>query len=795
MINLFKIPAGDLSVQYLAQLFGTMNGIISTTSSGSPSGSLSLLGTMFMTFNGSVLTVAALIVVYTTVVGVMMTSAEGEFMGKKWNNIWLPIRMVLGIACLVPSGSGYSIIQMIFMWIIMQGIGAADVLWNTVLSYTQVTGSPYAAVTLPGVNAQQTITQLFQSVVCEVSARKQDPNPYGTAPGTYYCFDNGAKPICVSGPPPLDFKSNATTYQFGPNGACGTLNYCDENQLCSVADQTNMTNKIKCLACQGQRTALAQIIPTLRNIAGTLVDADQQYSQFFVDSTRPALAGQPPPRAPSWVQQYCNDNNIGRCTGISLPNPGLGEANLTTNVIDHIIYPNLIKKSLGEGNFITPIVSYYMDTVTAAVNQFITTQAQDTKNLGNFAKAGDQGWILAGAYYYQIAQMTGNNVSDSLPAFGMSGTDPTSTSSNEMNAYRSNYTAAVRLVSASVSTSTSGGSTSAALNQNIEGLGGVSDLIGNGMSSASGAFTQNVSKQSGSNPIAALVIVGRVLLGVAQALFLGLIGVTLGMTLAGYFDVYFLGTGANNPIGPSVSTIYLFMIPVILGLLGLLVSFGALLAVYLPMIPYIIFTFSAIGWFLMTIEAMVAGPLVALGILSPSGQHELLGKAEPAMMIVFFTFLRPSLMIFGLMSAMLLVMIMKEMIDAAYWQVMMSISGTTAAGGVPSPLELVLFLGSYIGLLIAAFNKCFQAIYLIPNQVMTWIGGSHAVRDMGEAAGLGEVKAAGEAAGRYAGGGMTGGLGHLKGAAESGRKLSVEGKKPKDDSLGGGETKPPPKGG
>src|SRR5829696_5220696 len=123
-MNLFAFAPDDQSCVYLNALFGNMNGVICNPQ-GSTFETISLLGTMFRTFNSVILAVAALVVLYTTIVGVMQTAHEGEFMGKKWNNIWIPIRMVFGIAFLVPTGSGYSVLQMIMMWVIVQGIGAA----------------------------------------------------------------------------------------------------------------------------------------------------------------------------------------------------------------------------------------------------------------------------------------------------------------------------------------------------------------------------------------------------------------------------------------------------------------------------------------------------------------------------------------------------------------------------------------------------------------------------------------------------------------------------------------------
>src|SRR3990167_9445363 len=101
-----------------------MNGLLGYEPEGTTT--MTILGRMFSVFNTIVMTVGAFVVVYVTVVGVMMTAHEGEFMGKKWNNIWIPIRTVLGIGALVPTASGYSGLQIIMMWVIIQGIGAAD---------------------------------------------------------------------------------------------------------------------------------------------------------------------------------------------------------------------------------------------------------------------------------------------------------------------------------------------------------------------------------------------------------------------------------------------------------------------------------------------------------------------------------------------------------------------------------------------------------------------------------------------------------------------------------------------
>src|SRR5688500_18872811 len=123
MINVFTIAVNDQSIYYLGRIFGNVGTVL-------PGTGPAILSAMFKVFNTAMLAVGSLIVTYTTVVGVLNTAAEGEFLGKHWHSIWVPLRTVIGIAGLFPTSSGYSAIQIVMMWVIMQGVGAADSVWT-----------------------------------------------------------------------------------------------------------------------------------------------------------------------------------------------------------------------------------------------------------------------------------------------------------------------------------------------------------------------------------------------------------------------------------------------------------------------------------------------------------------------------------------------------------------------------------------------------------------------------------------------------------------------------------------
>lgn len=198
MTGLFTIAPNDQSVYYLGQIFGVISGVLPA------GGSVPLLlGAMFQTLNTMFLTVGAIVVVYVTIVGVIKTASEGEFLGRQWDKTWVPLRTVFGIAALFPSGSGYSMIQVFIMWLILQGVGAADTLWNTVLNYINVAGSPTASISIPSAAISLNMQQLFQSLTCQASASARYSDSYSNPQGNqnyYYCAGKGGGKVFVAYP-------------------------------------------------------------------------------------------------------------------------------------------------------------------------------------------------------------------------------------------------------------------------------------------------------------------------------------------------------------------------------------------------------------------------------------------------------------------------------------------------------------------------------------------------------------------------------------------------------------------
>jgi len=178
------------------------------------------------------------------------------------------------------------------------------------------------------------------------------------------------------------------------------------------------------------------------------------------------------------------------------------------------------------------------------------------------------------------------------------------------------------------------------------------------------------------------------------------------------------------------------------------------------------------------IEAMVAAPIVALGVTHPEGEGAF-GKGEQAIMILMNVFLRPAMMIIGYIAAIAMTYVSIWVINAGFDEAIAIIQNTDGRLGIGELFEqfnnlsssdnvdgkdvggwmsndnvkmqnpLVGYIswagtfGYFFGVIIytmmylIAVQKSFTLIGSLPDKVLRWIGGS-AENAGQEAAGWGE---------------------------------------------------------
>lgn len=799
MLNIFQLADNDQSVYYLGQVFGNVGiGLAGTGPA--------LLGNMFKVLNTSLLALAAMIVTYTTVVGVLKTAHEGEFLGKQWSGLWVPFRMVLGIMALFPTKVGYCAIQVIFMWFIVQGVGAADMVWTKTVTYLGNGGavqSPPPPTDIIG-QVPDIMKQIFGNAVCQAAVTKLHSNDMNMIAHSV--------PLQSNDPLNVNSATGGGGFAFGRSGVddatqqeCGTVVWGSTDPAMSAA--------------QGQ--AIQAIVPVMEALANSYVNA------MFNDASCWNVGACTPQTPQLCIFKKYESWNSGPSSSCSVRDAATAWNNLLA-----FAGSNFMAESV---KLFTGYANNY--AVNGALADAANNKGPSYNNVSDnsYKKSIVNGWIFAGAYYYYIAAQN-NGVSQNYQAFldgFLINKDGNCTEGKVCSlAYRLNnfdsypediqpQTYNCGIVSAVycggapaeyVCPSTSGSIPSICTPSSAAGALGVADNAKNAMNEAINtgggiqsqsagasssnpliafvegiqsnifqAFTSAIAPQGNSqtNPLVRMQGFGHMLLFMADRVFLAIIALAL-VFGALSTQVTAFGTTVNPGSGVGYALLS-FLVPIAAAILGYMITIGGMLGVYMPLVPYTLFTFGAIGWFIAVIEAIIAAPLVGIAILSPGGHHEILGKAEGALLMLVNVFLRPTLMVFGMMAGMLLSYVVVKFINAAFYNVIAQMTG-----GTMGMIEGFLFLMAYAGLILTALNKCFSLIHVIPERTISWVGGHGAPAGEAEAAEAvkGKVMAgAGEAAGvgRAAGASAAKSAGELEQAdSAAGREAAAQRKDSQD---------------
>lgn len=122
-LNQFTPPPGDTSVDFLEEVFGSIVGTIHSGGNVEGGETEDVLGSMMSVFGGAVMFLGMIFIAYTTIKGTVDSAQDGEVLGRKMSDIWIPLRTAAGGALLLPLGHGYSLIQIMVLWLATQGVG------------------------------------------------------------------------------------------------------------------------------------------------------------------------------------------------------------------------------------------------------------------------------------------------------------------------------------------------------------------------------------------------------------------------------------------------------------------------------------------------------------------------------------------------------------------------------------------------------------------------------------------------------------------------------------------------
>lgn len=674
----FIPPPNDVSYAFLSSIFGSVAGVLPYTEQIEP-----MLKGPLVELNYAVMILGGVFILYALIVSTIKTAHEGEMLGRQWNSVWIPIRSALGVALLLPAGTtktatttyaGYSLVQAIVMWIVVQGISLADTVWANVAcalySGEAVTvGNPTMGA-YTNADVDTAMGSLFTDLVCSAGLASIENLPIGVA---------STLPTTHKDDTVINFTDTADTSKtkFDDGTPCGYISYptitsSSNNQTIAMASSVTE-------AINGLTPAAVRLVTDIDQ-AGILTVAQQ------TDLEKAIL-------------------------------------NQSASYVSAVSEGMRADQEQNQGS------NHDSDNPFGNLDSYCGENGQPVDNLNAFGG----GWLMAGAYYISLSKQSHNNATDKIPTpkvdrpsssmvKGQLGQDDyqqwqlyitnsetiaanalanLNTNYNTLNSYIPDYSNPPNpfLMKNII--------------QNISNtlkifLTNIGDLFTGSDCGIKGLREKTLSQ---CNPIVHMQRFGNSILDLLELIYV--------TTLIGWiaFGSLAFFCPCCNSFSVAIPWTLTILSPVITIFVTSLVTSSVIMAYYVPLIPFIVFTFSGIGWLISIIEAVVAAPIVALGILHPEG-HEVYGKAEPAVMLLVNTFLKPVLLIIGFIAASELVVIAVTLVNTAFaLMIPQMLSGYLALF-----ITTVALVSVYTIILWAATQKSFTLVHALPDRALRWIG-------------------------------------------------------------------------
>lgn len=154
----------------------------------------------------------------------------------------------------------------------------------------------------------------------------------------------------------------------------------------------------------------------------------------------------------------------------------------------------------------------------------------------------------------------------------------------------------------------------------------------------------------------------------------------------------------------------------------------------LPFLSFIYFFFAAGGWCKTIIEAIFAMPLFALAHLKTDGDGLPGQYAINGYFLLFEIFLRPILIVFGLLFSMVVFAELVNVLNDIFDLVLANVAGfdyqaeAAAAAGdelieyLRSPVDRFFYTALYTIICFLLGQSCFKMVDTIPNEILRWMG-------------------------------------------------------------------------
>lgn len=706
-------PDEDLAFRILDAVFGVDGLFNSKEEVGRPFHEA--LQGLFTIYSTGLLVVAGIILIYFIFVVVSETAQTGTPFGKRFNHAWAPIRLVVGIALLIPIGSGFNSAQWITLYAAKFGSGFATNSWqifNDTLDGSMVEEDE--SVATPEVpDVDDFIAHISIAHACKEGYVQKRPS-IGNDIHAYVLNDQG-----------LVFPISSYSYALAAAGSSGVV---------TVVFGVHDTDEF-----QDHRNSIA---PFCGQLSLTVPETRSG------DYLSAIIAG------------ACDFVGLGECGQISsaeivskeyfyimkdlwqgASGDGFDFSEFKTkseNVMkEHLLGGDAFADDQPDaeyrGQIQTEVRARLETAIEEAVEELREEMAEDTEEYEKY------GWAGAGIWYNKLANWNGAlaNAVLNKPVVSKYPTimEYTCAENQQQNANVDPLECyAPRLsedrpveyehpADGAMATGQDGiFRTWNSYSNDVSGNAFLDTI--NLIFGTKGVF--DMCKNADIHPLAQLSAAGKGLIETAIRNF----AVSIGSKVLSNFIA---GPALNAASGLAAS---------IAGI-GLLIGF--ILYYMVPFMPFLYFFFAVGTWVRGIFEAMVGVPLWALAHLRIDGEGLPGEAASNGYFLIFEVFVRPILILFGLLASILIFAAMVRVLNEVFHLVTSNFTGGQvsnicgAGAGAPDadaaspppvsmmdyfrgPVDQFFFSVLYAIIVYLTGNSCFKLIDTIPNQILRWMG-------------------------------------------------------------------------
>lgn len=165
-IDTFSPLPNSAAVDHLRSIFGGLVDFVLFGQSWSEPG---LIGAFMEVFGFGVYFLGMLYFIFGILKGMLDSGETGRFLGNAKSQVKTPVRMVIGTTCLFPAKNGFSLIQIMVMWVALQGVGLGDKSMVAIMDYFKTSQYVLSPILT---DARNLAASVFKSQVCAAALNK-----------------------------------------------------------------------------------------------------------------------------------------------------------------------------------------------------------------------------------------------------------------------------------------------------------------------------------------------------------------------------------------------------------------------------------------------------------------------------------------------------------------------------------------------------------------------------------------------------------------------------------------------